>query len=108
MEPRSIRYNTVRAYCANYIIAGLMSSNILGYSTAFTLQGTYPPIYAASFDGRFNVVQVLLDHGADMNHHTDVSSNGQYTIHTVIPRFRLSIPSNFTNTVIPIMHKTGV
>ena len=51
-----------------------MSSNILGYSTAFTLQGTYPPIYAASFDGRLNVVQVLLDHGADVNQPSDVSN----------------------------------
>ena len=40
--------------------------------------------------------------------HVQCTSNGQYTIYTVILRCRLSIPSNFTNTVIPIMHKTGV
>ena len=51
-----------------------MSSNTLGYSTAFTLQGTYPPIFTASFNGRLNVVQVLLDHGADVNQPTDVSN----------------------------------
>ena len=36
---------------------------------------------------------------------THWTSNGQYT-NTVIPRCRLSILSNFTSTVIPILHKT--
>lgn len=34
------------------------------------------------------------------------SSNRQYTVHTVMPRCRLSVVSNFTNTLILILHKT--
>ena len=37
------------------------------------MQGMIAPLYEASRLGRANVVQILLDHGADVNQPTDVS-----------------------------------
>ena len=44
------------------------------HSTVLTLQGSSTPLYGASFEGRLNVVQILLDHGADVNQTTGVSN----------------------------------
>jgi ankyrin repeat protein len=38
------------------------------------LQGKIPPLYEASLKGNFEVIEYLLDHGADVNQPCDVSN----------------------------------
>ena len=40
----------------------------------FILQGKEPPLWGASFEGRVEVVEALLDRGAEVNLVTDVST----------------------------------
>ena len=47
---------------------------VMSHSTVLTLQGTITALYEASLKGRLNVVQILLDHGADVNQPCDVSN----------------------------------
>ena len=42
--------------------------------TILILQGKKPPLWEASFEGRVEVVEALLDRGAEVNLVTDVST----------------------------------
>ena len=43
------------------------------------LQGDDMPLWGASYDGRLEVVEALLDRGADINQTTDVRAYHVYT-----------------------------
>ena len=61
---------------------------VMWHSTVLTLQGKIPPLYDASSKGNLNIIEVLLDHGADVNQPTDVSNclhnNSPHCVYVVI------------------------
>ena len=82
VEPRSIRYSTVinvSMQCSSTSQASMWIASsfleVMWHSIVLTLQGSKIPLYmSASLNGRLNIVQILLDHGADVNQPTDVSN----------------------------------
>ena len=69
------------------------------HSVVLTLQGTSTGLYVASWYGNRKIVQLLLDHGADVNQPTDVSNCLRNNNKLIIYRYQLpfildtSIPS---------------
>ena len=72
------------------------------HSVILTLQGTDTGLYVASWYGNLKIVQLLLDHGADVNQPTDVSNCLRY----VIIIYNVSVPITILiNTSIPSFPK---
>ena len=49
------------------------------------LQGENTPLWGASIEGRLEVVEALLDRGADINQTTDVRAYHVYTAELLYP-----------------------